>query len=244
MREKRDSRYVRIARLAYEIAQGALPTYSHRNSRKTYTQPQLAACVLLMFYLNLSYRDMEELLLGATEIRQGLGLSSSIPDHTTLNRMYHRLRVQQLEAMNHHLLKRLGLKAELVAVDATSYSRSQASLHFATLSGMCHHFSHYWKGYYVVDIPSQAICAWRAIRAPSSDMAYLAGLRRKLLRIRHHLGLSTPVVLLADRGFDGRAVRPGDLIPPRRPILRSDRLERQALVDSARLDAIWRQSSD
>ena len=54
------SRYVKVARIAYRVAQRDLPKYSHPKSPHWYTFPQLAACVLLMFYLRLSYRDMEE----------------------------------------------------------------------------------------------------------------------------------------------------------------------------------------
>ena len=53
----RESRFVRIARLAYHIAQQTLPPYSHPKSRHDYTRPQLAACVMLKIYLNLTYRD-------------------------------------------------------------------------------------------------------------------------------------------------------------------------------------------
>ncbi len=50
----RESRYVRIARIAYRLAQQVLPRYSHPKSPHHFTLPQLAACVLLMFYLDLS----------------------------------------------------------------------------------------------------------------------------------------------------------------------------------------------
>ncbi|MQK95569.1 transposase, partial [Escherichia coli] len=54
----RESRYVRVARIAYQLAKQALPMYSHAKSPHYFTLPQLGACVLLMFYLKLSYRDM------------------------------------------------------------------------------------------------------------------------------------------------------------------------------------------
>jgi|SRR3972149_5756343 len=60
----RESRYVKVARIAYHLTQEALPRYSHPKSPHHFTLPQLAACVLLMFYLDLSYRDMEVRRLG------------------------------------------------------------------------------------------------------------------------------------------------------------------------------------
>jgi hypothetical protein len=56
----RESRFVRIAKLAYHIAQQTLPTYSHLKSRHDYTFPQRVACVMLKIYLNYTYRDLEE----------------------------------------------------------------------------------------------------------------------------------------------------------------------------------------
>ena len=53
----RESRFVRIAKLAYHIAQQTLPTYAHPKSRHDYTFPQRVACVMLKIYLNYTYRD-------------------------------------------------------------------------------------------------------------------------------------------------------------------------------------------
>jgi hypothetical protein len=239
MGQKRESRYVCIARLAYVLARRALPAHTHRNSRKTYTQPQLAACVLMMFYMDLSYRDMEEWLLATEQVCAALELTE-VPDHTTLYRMYERMRVGLLDEMNAQLLEAFQPMGETVAVDATGYSFSQASLHFITASGR-RSFGHFMKGYYVVDTQTQLILAWTATRAPSSDMAYLDGLRHKTYLIKRRLKHTAAYILLGDRGFDGKDVHPGDLIPPRTPVIRPDRLLRRELVDSARLDGIWGQ---
>lgn len=45
-----------VGALCLSIASAVLPLYTHRNSPKTYTQPQLVSAVLLGFYLKLSYR--------------------------------------------------------------------------------------------------------------------------------------------------------------------------------------------
>ena len=49
-----------MARIAYAIAQEPLPRYSHSKSPHICTLPRLAACVLLGFYLDTSYRDPEQ----------------------------------------------------------------------------------------------------------------------------------------------------------------------------------------
>jgi hypothetical protein len=69
-RPKRESRYVKVARIAYILAKKELPCYSHPKSPHTYTRPPLAACVLLGFYLHRCYRDLEEWLLASEQVLQ------------------------------------------------------------------------------------------------------------------------------------------------------------------------------
>jgi hypothetical protein len=70
----RESRYVKVARIAYRLAQHTLPQYSHPKSPHHFTFPQLASCVLMAFYMRLSYRDMEEWLLATDAVCQALEL--------------------------------------------------------------------------------------------------------------------------------------------------------------------------
>ena len=94
MKKKKASRYVKFARLALQMCEQSLDKYSHRNSPKRYTQPQLVAACLLGFYLNLSYRDLEEWLLASDKVCQVLGLNE-VPDHCTFCRAFQRLRQPQ-----------------------------------------------------------------------------------------------------------------------------------------------------
>lgn len=59
---------MKVARLAYQLAKETLPKYSHPKSKHRFTFQQLAACVLLMFYLHKTYRDMEEWLLATEQV--------------------------------------------------------------------------------------------------------------------------------------------------------------------------------
>ena len=72
-----------VARTALEAGRRALPDYSHRNSPKTFTQPQLFACLVLRQFLKLDYRGAEALLSEWRELREALGLRQA-PDHSTL----------------------------------------------------------------------------------------------------------------------------------------------------------------
>ncbi len=101
---------VTAARIAYLLAQEFLPLYSHPKSPHRYTFPQLAACVLLALYLRLNYRDMEEWLLTADEVRAVLGLKS-VPNYSTLSRAHNRLRrMGVLAQMWSGLLEEMGVR--------------------------------------------------------------------------------------------------------------------------------------
>lgn len=234
----RESRYVRVARIAYQLAKQALPRYSHPKSPHYFTLPQLGACVLLMFYLKLSYRDMEEWLLASDAVCQELELAR-IPDHTTLQRTYAKIRKADWMHMNETLLQEIELPEEDgVAVDSTGFSPGPASSYYQSRSGKAYH--HWAKGVYAVGIASQFILAMQSGWGPGSDAPYLGYLRRKARRFAKRRAW----VLLADSGFDGRTVGPQDLIPPVRRggnLLAPERRARSELVSAARLDGLYGQ---
>ncbi len=237
----RESRYVKVARIAYHLTQQVLPRYSHPKSPHHFTLPQLAACVLLMFYLDLSYRDMEEWLLASDRVCQELGLSR-IPDHTTLQRTFQKLRRLDFEKMKNQLLEEIGVDEEGIACDSTGFSPGQASLYYQTRRGRL--YRHWAKGVYAVGIASQFILSWRSGWGPGSDVAYLSGLRRDARRYGHYQGKRKGWVLLADAGFDGQTVGDDELIPPVRrggSLLNPERRGRAERVSQARLDGLFGQ---
>lgn len=119
-----ESRYVKAARIAYQLASGSVPRYSHPKSPHHFTQPQLVACVLMKFYLDVSYRDMEEWLLATDQVCRVLELPH-VPDHSTLSRMFKKLRLSDLTAMKDELLTVMAVEEEVVAGDSTSFRLCQ-----------------------------------------------------------------------------------------------------------------------
>jgi len=237
----RESRYVKVARIAYHLTQETLPRYSHPKSPHHFTLPQLAACVLVMFYMDLSYRDMEEWLLASDQVCQTLELSR-IPDHTTLQRTYKKLRMLDFEKMKNRLLDENGVDEEAVASDSTGFSPGQASLYYQTRTGRL--YQRWAKGIYAVGVASQFILAWRSGWGPGSDVAFLPGLRRDARRYGRYQGKRKAWVMMADSGFDGQTVQEADLIPPVRRggnLLSPERKARADLVSQARLDGLFGQ---
>ncbi len=233
---KRESKYVRVARITYRLCQRALPRYSHPKSPHRFTCPQLAACVLLVFYLRQSYRDMEEWLLASEAVCRELELAT-VPDHTTLSRAFHRLGMMRLHQLERTLLRDLQPQEAALAFDTTGFAPTQASLHYLARCGR--RYEHFYKGVYAVGIDSQLIVAACSGLGPGADSGFLERLRRQAGRYgRRHW------VVLADCGFDGKTVRAGDLIPPMRrggAMKSPTRIARWELVSAARLDGLYGQ---
>jgi hypothetical protein len=240
--KQRESRYVTVAKIAYRLTQQALPKYSHAKSPHRFELPQLAACVLLMFYLNQSYRDMEEWLLATDKVCQALGLSR-IPDHTTLQRTYKKLRKLDFERMKNQMLVEEGVQESVIASDSTGFSLGQASWYYQTRSGRTYH--HWVKGAYAVGTQSQYILSWQSGYGPSNDVAHLSALKRGCARFGTHRKTKQRTwLMLADAGFDAQHLSPLDIIPPVRrhgKLVNPERKARADLVAAARLDGLFGQ---
>ena len=241
-KKKRESRYVVFVRLAHRLTKRLIKSYTHRNSPKTYTQPQLIACVLLGFYLDLVYRDIEDFLLASDQVCKELELSE-VPDHSTLWRAYQRLRMPMIRSLNLLFLKQIKVEEEAIAVDATGMSATRASRHYMSRAGRS--MTDYIKAFYVVGIDSQYILGWRFARGPGgNDAQYMNGLRRQGKRHTKKVGNRYEYILLGDKGFDGTQAKSTDLIVPRQgrhPVVRADRRQRLDLTGQARLDGFMGQ---
>lgn len=234
--KRKISHYQVVAKIAYEVAKSHLPLYCHKNSPHRFTWPQLTACVLMTFYLNFSYRDMEDWLLVSDTICRSLHLKA-IPDHTTLCRAFHKLSIGLLRSLQRLLLERMQLKEFAIGIDSTGFRTDQASAYYSFRNGRPK--KDWVKGAYAVGVSTQFILGTCASYGRYQDSVLLKSLRRQ----------SRPYalkkyVLLADAGFDGRQIQLGDIVPPvrRHGTLRApERVARAELVAQARLDGLYGQ---
>lgn len=234
--KRKISHYHVVAEIAYEVAKSHLPLYCHKNSPHRFTWPQLTACVLMTFYLDCSYRDMEDWLLVSDRICRSLNLQE-IPDHTTLCRAFHKLGIGLLRSLQRLLLDRMRLKEFAIGIDSTGFRTDQASAYYSFRNGRPK--KDWVKGAYAVGVTTQFILGTCASYGRYQDSVLLKSLRRQ----------SRPYALkkyalVADAGFDGRQIQLGDIIPPvrRHGILRApERIARAELVAQARLDGLYGQ---
>jgi IS5 family transposase len=185
--------------------------YTHKKSPHKYSFPQLISCVLLKIYMkNISYRDLEELLMSWADIREELGLKA-VPDHSTLCRAQNRVTNRQIQRL---LEKVVGLIADevgraiLFACDSTGFKEDVASFYYALRSKKRRR--RWIKAVYLLETHTQLCVSQLITRGPSGDA-------RELGRLEGKSALE-PMVEVMDRGFDGagnfRLGIPFRIIPP------------------------------
>jgi len=180
---------------------------------------------------------MEEWLLATDKVCQVLGLPR-LPDPTTLQRTYQKLRKLDFEKMKNRILEEENIQEEGIASDSSGFSPGQASLYYQTRSGRT--YEHWIQGAYAVGTESQSILSWQSGYAPSNDVAHLKPLKRSCARFGTHSETKQRTwLMLAEAGFDAKKLSSLDIIPPLRrhaKLLHPERKARADLVSAARLD--------
>lgn len=189
---------VRFAGVAMEIASASLPAYSSKFSKRTFTQPQLLAVLLLMRYEDWTFREAEVRLGDHAELRTALGLNL-IPDHSTLHYFMKRLDEDALKCALAESLRRFGRPpgdGAVIAADGTGLSCGAVSTFYVKRTGDSRR--HYLKWLIAVEVETLMVVAQMARRGPSHDSAQL----RPLAQAAHAI---TPLKrVLADAEFDSQ----------------------------------------
>jgi hypothetical protein len=206
------NRLLTFARLAIRVAERVLPQYAHKFAPRTYTQPQLFACLLLKEYLKLNYRAAEEVLDASERLCAVLGLSC-VPDHSTLwHFARHKLTPELIEQALTETVWLLnadrttthdsGAERPLrcVALDSTGLWTTHASRYSEARRGDTPRKQRSWiKGAAALWIEPQIVVAQRVRRGPCGDFPDLVPLADSAARVESF------DVLLADAGYDSKA---------------------------------------
>jgi hypothetical protein len=200
----------RVAEVAYRTAQAALPRYGSKFSPKKFTQPQVAACLVLKEFFKTDYRGIAAILTDSRDLREVLELDA-VPHWTTLHKASRTVlkprRLQRVmtallaDAQRAHRLKP-GLTA---AMDGTGLDAHHTSHYFirrrAATSAPWEMMTYrrYPAVGLVCDCASHLILAGCPGRGPRTDHGYF---RAALHAAVQQIPIRT---LLADAGFDSEA---------------------------------------
>ena len=197
------NRLVAFTELALTVAERVLPERAHKFAPRTYTQPQLFACLLCKEYLHLDYRSAEEVIEASDCLRQILRLRRT-PDYTTLWRFAQEKVTPELieEALAEtvRLLPRGAEEIRSVALDSTGLWTTHASRYFEARRGDTPRKQRSWmKWAAALWTGPQMVVAQRVRRGPCGDFSDLVPLSGSAFRV-------LPFdLLLADAGYDSEA---------------------------------------
>jgi len=195
----------RILQTAYEVGKEAFKDYSHKYSPRTFTQPQLFACLVLKAFFQTDYRGIEGILDSLSELRESIDLKKT-PHFTTLQKAEKRLLdkgstrklLQQTikKALTQRQMKRL---VELAAIDGSGFESRHVSDYFMkrqNMTGKRVQHIRYPKVNLLCDCSSHMTLAIEVGRGPSPDIIYFF---KTLMEALKNSKIKT---LLADAGYD------------------------------------------
>ena len=198
--------------MAHELGKDALTDFSHRCSPRTFTQPQLFACLVLKEFLRLDYRGVSQLLADCTDLRRAIALRR-VPHFTTLQKAADRLlrkppveRLLDVTVSRCRRAKLLPPRVALAALDASGVESRHVSQYFLKRMG-CHRwdgdlerrYARHPKLALACDCATHLILSCATARGPSPDDPHFAPL---LLKAAARARVRAAV---ADAGFDAEA---------------------------------------
>jgi len=199
----------RVLQFAYLVGGLVLPDYSHRFSPKTYTQPQLFACLVLKEFLQLDYRKLAALLEDTGELAAVIDLAR-VPHFTTFQKAAARLLVNRhaqrlLDKTIHfaQVQRRLTGSVSLAALDGTGLESRHVSQYYmkrctaTAKSGQKTIFRYFPKAGVLCDAKTHLVLAAVPGRGPGSDGKHF---RRALTEALARVKIDA---LAADAGYDG-----------------------------------------
>jgi hypothetical protein len=138
-----------FAQLALSVAQRVIPAHAHKFAPKTYSQPQLLACLLLKEHLRLDYRGAQDLLELSDGLRRALSLRQA-PDHSTLwwfaqHKVTAELLQQALEETVHCLDEQEPPSSPTSGGDEPSRKKSARQVALDSTGLFLHHTSRYYE---------------------------------------------------------------------------------------------------
>ncbi|MCS6909222.1 MAG: hypothetical protein NZM11_01430 [Anaerolineales bacterium] len=121
-------------------------------------------------HLNVGYRACEDWLRATDPVRRVLELQT-VPDHTTLHRVFGRLTETRARQLLERVLAELDVQEDVIAGGSTGLTLSSAGAYSRTRSGKA--YRGWVKGSYAVGTQSQLILVARAGRGDTTSDARL-----------------------------------------------------------------------
>ena len=189
------NKFKKVADFCYELFKiSELPLYSHKFSKKLYSQYQHLFLLVYKQFRKFTYEELFTDLAGNSDLRIYLGLNK-LPHYTTLIHFAKRLPMIVLDKLV-LAFKKLIPNPKKVAIDATGITLDNASPHYCKRIGLRVKKRPFMKTTFIVDIETYIILLCKMRKRPRHDTKDANPQIKKLSK--HY----KPEILYADRGYD------------------------------------------
>jgi hypothetical protein len=198
----------RVALAALAVGQRTPPDYAHRFAPKTFTQPQLLACLVLMRFHQTDFRGIAAILQDNPTLCAALQLKR-VPHFTTLHKAYRRLihmpTVRQLFSTSAKLMLGRRRTVPRAAADSSGFESTRISPYFVRRRDRSSKkpttctYTRFPKGHIIADCDTHLVLACYPKRGPTPDVAELDSLQTQLAPGFRLL------TLYADAGYDSES---------------------------------------
>jgi hypothetical protein len=188
-----------LARRALSAGSDVLPPFSHRFSPRTYTQPQLFACLALKAFFRTDYRGVAQYLLDLSDLRLALGLRR-VPHFTTLQkagkRLLGRRRARRLLRATLRRFQGRRTRVRRAAFDSTGLDCGHASRYYVRRRNKPVRYRRFLKLELSVATDTHAVLGVATSRGPHPDVDRFVGL------LDETMANARPERVVADAGYD------------------------------------------
>ena len=120
----------KLIKQAVTISKRVLPPYSSKFSKRKYKQYQLFVILLYKFWVNVSYRDVIEIISSNPSFASLLSLSE-VPHFTTIQKFCKRISMKLITSVFNKVVKSFhGLLGSIIIIDSTGFSLNYHSFYY------------------------------------------------------------------------------------------------------------------
>ena len=181
------------------IKKSRILRYSSKYSKRTYTQHQHIAILVLKTYLRLDYRGVCDLLNEMNNIYTLLNLKQ-IPHFTTIQKFLKRFNPILFDKLIAKIICSFNsLNNITIALDASGFSSSYSSNYYVMRINKESKKRHFLKSTIVIDTDKQLILGVLLRKGPSNDNKDFQPILRKIYELFNEIKIKR---VLADKGYD------------------------------------------
>ena len=182
---------------ALEYAKMIFPNYSSKYSKRTYKNCVKFTILCIKHYLNVTYRQVCEIIELSSEIRRILKISK-VPNYSTLQKFFKHLSTTYLHGLNEFILSKFVDKCEIIALDGSGFTSDHADKYYAIIRKK--ERKSYTKCHIAIDVDTRLILNFQAQRGPRHDTHFaIANL--------HNIKQYKPHYIVADKAYDTEKIR-------------------------------------